>query len=239
MGRHKKNESAVLVQLVDRFFETEAMGDVRRLKYSNLARYAEAQGVHAAWYDFQRDKAVVRHIEELHKLSPSTDSPTTVAAYKSMDIEALLNNCRTMEDLKRKLYELDCYWKKAYDDSVRAANHNRDIIARAQEMEQKLDALSEASEASERQMNALRRENAYLRRMLRENLYPAIANELLRENHLPAAENETVRPDAFPHLIEGGVPQPLNGVQQPQQKKLSRQEQLLADMRRQVKEHGE
>ena len=156
-----------------------------------------------------------------------------------MDIEALLNNCRTMEDLKRKLYELDCYWKKAYDDSVRAENHNRDIIARAQEIEQKLDALSEASEASERQMNALRRENAYLRRMLRENLYPAIANELLRENHLPAAENETVRPDAFPHLIEGGVPQSLNGAQRPRQKKLSRQEQLLADMRRQVKEHGE
>lgn len=238
MGRHKKNESAVLVQLVDRFFETEAMGDVRRLKYSNLARYAEEQGVHAAWYDFQRDKAVVQRIEALREAS-ADKGPIIIPAYKSLDIEALLNNCRTMEDLKRKLYELDCYWKKAYDDSLQSANQNREIIAHTQEMEQKLNALSEASEAAERQIRALRRENAYLRRILRENLYPAIADELLRETHLPVAENEIVRPAAFPRLIEGSVPQPLNGVQQPQPKKPTRQEQLLADMRRQVKEHGE
>ena len=70
--------------------------------------------------------------------------------------------------------------------------------------------------------------------MLRENLYPAIADQLLCETNLSSA----VPPEAFSRLIEGNVPLPLNGVQQPQPQKMSRQEQLLADMRRQVKEHG-
>lgn len=132
------------------------------------------------------------------------------------------------------LCELDGYWKRAYDDSVELSHQNRDAAARTQELEKKLDALSETLEELEQQMRALRRENTWLRRMLRENLYPAIADQLLGETNL----SSTVPPEAFSRLIEGNVPLPLNGVQQPQPQKMSRQEQLLADMRRQVKEHG-
>lgn len=237
MGRHKKNESAVLVRLLNQFYETQARGDIRRLKYSNLARYAEEQGVHAAWYDFQRDKAVVQRMEELRTVQAG-EPPIVTAAYKSLDIEALLKRCRTMEELKRMLCELDGYWKRAYDDSVELSHQNRDAAARTQELEKKLDALSETLEELEQQMRALRRENTWLRRMLRENLYPAIADQLLSESNSSSAVPETVRPEAFSRLIEGNVPLPLNGVQQPQPQKMSRQEQLLADMRRQVKEHG-
>ena len=238
MGRHKKNASAVLVSLVDSFYETEAKGDAHRLKFSNLARYAESQGVQAAWYDFQRDEAVMRRIAELQEKQLETDNISVVAAYKTLDIEALLNNCRTLDELKKGLYELDRYWKRAYDSYVQLSDQNRKLSEQAQDIGQKLATLSEKADAAVQQAAAMQRENKYLRRVIRENLYPAVANELLRMAHLPAEENHTVRPDALPHLIEGDTPQPLGGVQQAQPKKLSHQEQLLADMLAQVKKHG-
>ena len=238
MARPKKNESAVLVEIVNDYYAHEANGDIRKLKYSNLARYAEKRGIQAAWYDFQRDEAVVRRIEELSALCEKPEGPSVVPAYKSLDIEALLNRCNTVEELTRQLYELDCYWKKTYDDAVMIAAKDRSLVAKAQTLERSNTELSEKLDEAECQVKALQRENVYLRRMLRENLYPAVANELLRASHLPVPENETVNPDAFPHLIEGEVPQPLGGIQQPQPRKLTRQEQLLADMREQVQKHG-
>lgn len=238
MGRHKKNTSAVLVGLVDSFYETEAKGDARRLKFSNLARYAESQGVQAAWYDFQRDETVARRITELQEKQLETDSFSVVAAYKTLDIEALLNNCRTLDELKKGLYELDRYWKCAYDSYVQLSEQNRKLTEQAQDLSQKIVALSEKADAAAQEASALQRENKYLRRVIRENLYPAVANELLRMAHLPTEENHTVRPDALPHLIEGDTPQSLGGVQQAQPKKPSHQEQLLADMLAQVKKHG-
>ena len=238
MGRPKKNESALLVEIVDEFYANEANGDVRRLKYSSLARYAEKRGIQAAWYDFQRDEAVVQRIAELSALGKKTDELPVVPSYKSLNIEALLYHCSTAEELTQQLYELDCYWKKVYNDSVRMAAEDRSLAAKAQKQEREKAELSERLDAAECQIKALQRENVYLRRMLRENLYPAVANELLRASHLPAPENETVCPDAFPHLIEGDIPQPLGGIQHPQPRKMTHQEQLLADMREQVKKHG-
>ena len=238
MGRPKKNESALLVNIVDDYYANEANGDVRKLKYSNLARYAEKRGIQAAWYDFQRDKAVVRRIAELSALCEKANESPVVPAYKSLDIEALLNCCGTVEELTRKLYEMDRYWKKTYDDAIQMASDDRVLTEKAQKLEREHTELSEKLDVAERQAKALQRENSYLRRMIRENLYPSVANELLRASHLPVPENETVNPDAFPRLIEGEVPQPLGGIQQPQPKKLSRQEQLLADMREQVNNHG-
>ena len=237
MARPKKNDSAALVEIVNDYYANEANGDVRKLRYSNLARYAEKRGIQAAWYDFQRDAAVVRRIAELSALCEKTDESPVVPAYKSLDIEALLNRCGTAEELTRQLYELDRYWKKAYDDAIQMASDGRVLTEKVQELERENTELSEKLDVAEHQVKALQRENVYLRRMLRENLYPTVANELLRASHLPVPENEAVNPDAFPRLIEGEVPQPLGGIQH-QPRKLSRQEQLLADMREQVKKHG-
>lgn len=230
MARRKKNESTVLVKVVDNYYANEANGDVHKLKYSNLARYAQTQGIHAAWYDFQRDKAVVQRIAELTATNSKTMIPGMVSAYKSLDIDGLLNNCHTIEELKRKLYDLDCYWRAIYESATLGSVQNQELSAKALKLEQEKSAL-------EGQVKELQRENVYLRRMLRENLYPAVANELLRMSHLPVPENDTVRPEAILWLIEPETPRPLDGAQMPQAKKLTRQEQLLADMREQVKRH--
>lgn len=238
MGRPKKNESSALVEIVNDYYETEARGNIRKLKYSYLAKHAEKKGVQAAWYDFQRDPAVLQRLAELRALEQPEPEVPIVPAYKSLDIGALVNQCRTVEELKRKLFELDQYWKKTYDDAVKTAEEDRSLAGKQQELEQDVRNLSQKLEKAESKARKLEQENVYLRRVIRDNLYPAVANELLRQTNLPVPENDTVRPEALSHLIEGNAPQPIGASQEPQKRALTKQEQLLADMREQVKKHG-
>lgn len=241
MGRRKKNDSSVLVGVVNDFYAEEAGGDPGKLKYSALAKYAQSKGVVARWYDFQRDEAVARRIQELRKWPEPEENQPVVPAYKSLDIEELLRNCRTAEELKRKLYELDGYWKKAYENAAEWTEQNRKLSAKAirveaevRRLEREKAELEAALGAEKSRTKRLREETAYLRRTLREYLYPAVADELLGNEN----PSDTVRPDAFPKLIEGAAPQPFDGVQLPLPKEPDRQERLLDAMRKQVRNHG-
>lgn len=238
MGRPKKNKSSDLVEIVNNYYETEAKGNIRKLKYSNLAKHAEKKGVQAAWYDFQRDPSVLQRLAELKALEQANSERPIIPAHKSLDIEALVNQCGTIKELKQKLFELDQYWKKTYNEAVETAEKDRSLSKRQQELEQDKKILFQKLEESETQVKKLEKENAYLRRMIRENLYPAIANELLRQTNLPVPENETVRPDALLNLVEGSVPKPIGGTQEPRRRVLTKQELLLADMQEQIKKHG-
>lgn len=245
MGRRKKNDSSVLVGVVNDFYADEAGGDPGKLKYSALAKYAQSKGVAAKWYDFQRDEAVARRIQELREWPEPEENQPVVPAYKSLDIEELLRNCRTAEELKRKLHELDGYWKKAYESAAEWMEQNRKLSGKAirveaevRRLEREKADLEAALGAEKSRTKRLREETAYLRRTLREYLYPAVADELLGSANPSDAKNETVRPDAFPKLIEGAAPQPFDGVQQPLPKETDRQERLLDAMRKQARNHG-
>ena len=241
MGRRKKNGSSVLVGVVDDFYEHEAGGDPGKLKYSALEKYARSRGVQASWYDFRRDGEVLRRIRELRERREPEENPPIIPAYKSLDIEGLLRNARTAEELKRKLYELDCYWKKAYEDAVGLMEENRKLSAEKSRCEKELFRLAQEKEeqtATEARIRKLEKENAYLRRTLRECLYPAVADELLRESGLSSGKSGVVRPDALPRLIEGDTPQPFDGVQVPASKEPNRQERLLSVMKEQASRHG-
>ena len=80
MGRRKKNDSSVLVGVVNDFYAHEAGGDPGKLKYSALAKYAQSKGVAAKWYDFQRDEAVARSIQELREWPEPEETQPVVPA---------------------------------------------------------------------------------------------------------------------------------------------------------------
>lgn len=238
MGRRKKNDSSVLVGVVNDFYAHEAGGDPGKLKYSALAKYAQSKGVAAQWHDFQRNEAVTRRIRELREWPEPEENQPVVPAYKSLDIKELLRNCRTAEELKRKLYEPDGYWKKAYENAAEWTEQNRKLSAKAirveaevRRLEREKAELEAALGAEKSRTKRLREKTAYLRPTLREYLYPAVADELLGSANPSDAKNKTVRPDAFPKLIEGTAPQPFDGVQRPLPKEPDRQERLLDAMR--------
>lgn len=245
MARPKKIDSQILVKIVEDFFEHEANGDPGRLKFSLIEAYAVKSGCSAKAYDFRRDEAVRKRIQELMQISALRSEETT-AAYKSLDIEQMIRGCSSLEELKESLYEMDQYWKNVYLSSVEAAKRDRQLLAEKSHYEEEISRLQEENKqlagqevSAVKETRSLQRENVYLRRMLKMYLYPNIANEILRESHLPVPENTAVRPDSFRDLIEDNKPLPFGGAQMKKPKPMTRQEQLLEEMKNQVQRNGE
>ena len=237
LGRRKKNESSVLVKIVNDFYAREAGCDPNKLKYNRLAQYAAERGIQAKWYDFQRDKAVMQQIRYLKEEHEAGKPLPIVPAYKTLDIDNLIKNCCSPADLRQKLYELDCYWKNIYGSAVSIMDRYREMTderMKYEQLKQDVVMLEQTIADLKSQNKRLSQEAVYLRRAIRDTLYPAIANKLLRESNLPIEENPTIRPDAFSGLVEGELPQPFDGIQAPHSEESSRQERLLEVMRKQI-----
>ena len=240
MGRPKKNHSQTLVSLVVDFYEQEACGNPSKLRFTALAAYARSRGYEAEAYDFRRDAAVREKIDEITARQETQSRETMTAAYRNIDLDALFRHCPDLETLKRNIHGLDDYWRRVYEEMVEVKREN-DRLRHAPNHLQEMQALQETYEQLQEEMDRLKSEhrqiqdeNAYLRRFLRNRLYPAVAEELLRQENLPVPENKTVKPTAFDTLIEGNSPQTFSGAQGEPEKKESRQERLLNQMKEQI-----
>ena len=240
MGRPKKTDSGMLVQLVEEFYETEAKGNPSRLKYTDMAAFAKDKGYAIEAYDLRRDENVRRKLEELKALHDQGEAEQLVSAYRNLDVDALLRHAGGIEDLKSSIRSLDAYWRRIYDESISVKRENERLsqnIENRQEVQKlrnEVEALSSKQVELQGENRRLAAENAYLKRVLRSSLYPAVAQELLRQDKLPVPDNHTVRPDALPMLIEGRTPQPFTGEQEQTPKPLTHQEKLLSQMKDQV-----
>lgn len=242
MSRPKKNESKALVHLVEEFFEFEANGDPKMLRYTAIAAYAKNKGFSTEAYDLRRDEAVRKKIAELRLAKESDRKEEIIAAYRNLDVEAFLRNAGSIDELKGNIRCLDAYWRRVYDETITIKQEN-ERLSQNTEMYQKtqtrhmedIEQYSRQNRDLQRENQRLTAENAYLKRILRHTLYPAIAQELLRQSSLPMPENHTVRPEAMMELIEGQTPQPFTGEQGEVKKPLTHQEVLMAEMEAQVK----
>jgi len=245
MARPKKIDSLMLVKIVEEFYEEEANGNPSRLKFSRIEAYAAKKGCGAKAYDFSRDQCVRKRILELTEMAALSSREMAAAAYKSLDIDQMVRGCSSLEELKKSLYEMDQYWKNVYLSSSEAAKRDRQLLAEKSCYEERITKLleenkklSERAAADGKEARSLQRENVYLRRMLKTYLYPNVANEILRESHLPVTKNTAVRPETFHELIEGTRPLPFGGAPAEKPKPMTRQEQLLEEMKNQVQQNG-
>lgn len=241
MARPKKMESARLVHLVEDFFANEAAGDPARLQYSQLERYAKKCGVDIQAYDLRRDDAVRQRIAQLREFSLGQTGSAAAVAYKSLDVEDFIRRCSDLSSLKRCLMEMDEYWKRVYESAVSLLGENKALKRERRVSEAKTDELAVELKALASQLQGLtlenkklHQENCYLKKQLKTYLYPALADELLRQEHLPAKENTSVKTIAFSELIDGATPSPFSGIGVSDEKAVTRQEQLLAQMKAQV-----
>jgi hypothetical protein len=239
MARPKKMGADELLRIVDSYYES--CGDVSRLKCSFLEEYAIAQGVDVKAYDFRRCPEVRKRMEELRAwalLRPNGGA----AAYKNLDVDALLKRCRTRNALKNALLDLDSTWHRIYDQMVTLSRAKdaltSDIQAKTAECE-KFAAESACSSAliAELKKNhkAVLLENRYLKKMLRQYLYPAIANEILiGEKVLEQADTE-VPPQAITDMVDPGVPSTFSQSVSADMTLISRESSLLRRMKDHIK----
>ena len=224
MARPKKNNSQSLVNLTVEFYEQEGNGDPSRLRYTALAAYAKSRGYNVEEYHFRRDAAVRAAIEEIQTAKESQARDAMVAAYKNIDIDALIRHCSDLEDLKQKIAGLDYYWRGVYEEAMKTKRENEELRCIAddqrekQELRRKVEQLQAEMEEARAERKHLLEENACLRQFLRKNVYPALA----------------VRPEALGVLIEGDYPQAFTGKQGTVSSEADRQAQLLARMKEQI-----
>jgi hypothetical protein len=240
MARPKKLRDADMVKIVDSFYESN--GDPSMLKCSFLEEYAISIGVDVKAYDFRRNNAVRARIDELKDLS-LLSSKTGAIAYKSLDVDALLDRNRTRPMLRNALLELDETWRRIYDRAAEMSKRNESFVQSIESISAERDKLDcEVSELSaqiislNKSSKELTLENRYLKRMLKQYLYPAIANEiLLNENVLEQVDTEVTQ-TAMDKMVDPFLPSPFSNSVASDREILSREELLKERMKKQVSE---
>jgi len=237
MARPKKANSNDMLRIVNAYWETH--GDPKKLKCSQIEGYAASIGFDVKAYDFRRDEAVRKHIEEL---KTGGGMGSFALAYKNLDADALIANNATKPALKAALVDLDSYWRGIYDHSTETINNNLRLLSENAALRKSVaDITAECDENGRfrRENNSLILENRYLRSALARYLYPAIANEILYRNGVLKQIDTEVTEIAMSEMSESSMPMALSEAIEPHIRVLSREQALLERMRQQIEEGGE
>lgn len=243
MARPKKTDETLLVSVLDKYYAEEACGNADAIRFTDLEKYAALQGVYAKEYEFRRNSAVRRRLDELREAAKKQQPEVGPLAYKGLDVEGLVRTCRDLADLKKKLEDVDSYWRSVYGKCAELVEANRVLVSEKADTEKQLALQrreAEHTEAihkeSEKENRNLRRENAYLRQMMEKYLYPDLARQLMSEAHLPVQRPGNTTKAALAEMIEGNRPLSFDGAQKGKARPKSKAEQLLDEMRRQAGE---
>ena len=216
MGRPKKNSSDMLVALVDEFYLDGANGDISRLNCTEIGRYAGEKGMSVKAYDLRRDEKVRMRIRQLKEENRDKDNSRIAASYKTLDVEGLIRNCRSADELVEKIMELDKYWKSIYmsisrkeEQLGRALEEKEKSAERERESVLNTGSMLEVQRELATENRKLLKENAILRRMLEHYLYPAVAEHILKEEGLSITPREGINPDRLLEFVDGRKPEPL------------------------------
>jgi len=227
-----------MLQIVDSYYESH--GNPGMLKCSYLEEYAASLGFIVKAYDFRRNTAVRRRIDELRALN-GTNAETVALAYKSIDVDALLNRNNTRELMKNCLLELDETWRRIYERASNVSAQNASLLASTATKDKSVKALAMENDtlktkikSLESDSNALASQNRYLRKALKVYLYPAIANEILKDENVLEHVDTSVPPEAISILADSDVPASFSNAVSPDKQMVTREISLLERMSAQI-----
>ena len=247
MGRLKKNNSAVLVDLVEEFFK-ETGGDVSRLTAAELGRYAESKGSNIKAYDIRRDPAATRRIEELKSDAARQSDETLVAAYRNTDVPALIRSSGNIKELEEKIQQLDAYWRKVdeQNQTLRARLENERGKTEACDRREKersglVNELNEEVKTLRARLRSEKAEREALSALFKKHVYPAVARELMHQKGLPVGTKVTIDCSGLASLIADQTPETFPGQQGMEvHKPRTRGERLVDELRKAaLEEDGE
>lgn len=242
MARPKKYDSKRLVELTEDYFVNNANGDPCMLKFSNLETFFNKNGLDVKAYNLRRDPELLKRIEELKVSAQTGFEKAAEASYKNLDIEEFIRKSYDLNSLRKALVEMDDYWREVYNKATRVAKDNKRLVSERSSLIKENLTITEDAESLGRQVKELEEEkkqlnaeNMYLRGQIKKYIYPAAANVLLERMHLPSDKAaDIVNKKAIEGIIDDGKPAAFDGVQKKKVRKMSREEELLAAMKRMV-----
>jgi len=242
MGRPKKLESEIMVQIVDSFFTTEAAGNPSMLKFSTIEQYAGRMGYEVKAYDFKRDQTVRDRIAELKDLSGGKNELGLVQgiAYKSLDVAGVISSCKSEKELIAALTEMDKSWKNTYESCVKYRKKCEKEMSSHRQLKEELTSKKQALDKAETDLCDLRRknrdlmaENRYLKRMLKTYLYPAVADLILEEG-LGKQRDSLVDESHIKGILDGRTPSSVSESTKNDRESITEIEQILLKMKKEM-----
>jgi hypothetical protein len=237
MARPKKVSTADMLRVLESYIKKN--GDTSKLKCSNLEKYAVSLGFNVKAYDFRRDEAVRRRMDEL--VDGSANDRISALSYKNLDADALITNHPTRATLKAALLELDSSWRRVYERSVAVSAENTALLSENNAKKRAITELSEEITAAQDELKSLKRltseqqgEIRYLRSVLEKYLYPALADELLRREGVLTEPDTQVSEAAIAAMTDDDSPLPFIDAIESDTVLLSREQQLLERMKAQI-----
>ena len=233
MARPRKMATGMMLEIIDEFFDEEAIGDAALLKCSLIAEYAVRVGHSAAAYDFRRNEKVRRRIEELKNIN-GMFSGTKPMVYKNLNVPDFLNNNCNIEQLKKALTELDTYWMEVFEYANAINSKNKEsartkklINKKVGDLTSQADSLTTKLRDISAEKKRLMLENRYLRSMLKTHLYPAVANEILKSDQLHIKDAQTVPKQTIERMTGSEHPKSFNEAIEKDKQMIFKEEEIL------------
>ena len=237
MARPKKIEDSIAVSLVDGL--CSQTGDPKQLRFTALEAYAASVGVDVKAYDLRRNQVVIRRIAEIEALELNPNA-LEAFAYKDLDVKGFIKTNAIPAKLTQALSELDERWRKLYDYTITLFEQARDSADKLRITENRMETIeieraniTEKLRVTTASAESLKAENAYLRKALREYLYPTLADEILQT---PGADRTKISATATDAMADADAPESFSVAVATDQQLQSREDNLLERLRKLAQE---
>lgn len=204
MGRKKEIEDSDLIKIIDTFFKEECNSNPRKLTLPAITAYINRNGHPNYRVESLRRTPTAREHIDLLVASNKETNQKIVSAYKTLDVETFLSVNKTRRTLIKALTELDTYYKSVVEAATRISKRNAELEKENETLKQEKLALEQTNNDSsdnivilKNDLTQLKKENKKLRSLIKEYLYPEIANVLLTKEGLLKKEESIVDESAL------------------------------------------
>lgn len=194
-GRPRKIDAAILKKIALDYYIREKDGNndclLKKGIYSSLAEYANKQGYSCAPTDFSRCKELRDWLTDQVELAAKNTDVDEIAqsGFVPIDMDYLFSADLTVEKQKKYILERDTYYRsvqnkaaKALEAYVQLQQQNDELRKRVLQENHTRKSQEEASADLIYENRALKKENAYYRRYIKENVEPQMAEAILSQD---------------------------------------------------------
>lgn len=188
MARKKLISDEDLLNLFEQYLIACCSGDPNLVKISQFGDFVRKKGYPNVADTTIRRNTIFRDTLELHKKEFEDEGYQTVITYKTLDVENFMATNRTPASLKSALIELNKYYQKIADYATSFKQEADNLRLRVNELEAKNDKLTNKIKVDK----DLDSENKKLRSIIKNSVYPEIANELLKAEGLLKSDYQAI-----------------------------------------------
>lgn len=201
MARRKTVENDVLISLIDQFFDENKVSG--KVNLARIAEYVRDNGYPGYAVESLRRNEVARtHINTITGVSKLLSEH--IITYKTLDVEEFLTTHTTRSSIKDALTELDNYYRIISEQAVKTGKKYNLLLRDMQELRSEKNNVECDRNALSEEVQYLKEQNKKLTQVLKDYLYPDIANDILaKEGVIPGLETHLDQ-DKLDHQIIHG-----------------------------------